>query len=102
MTAYGTLDTAIEALQKEANGLIFKPFPPYKQLVQSIRNVIDQNYQKQVISQSQVLQPILEASVEFPEVTELTELYTRHFWIELWIAWTQILAALAIIFTENR
>jgi DNA-binding response OmpR family regulator len=75
MTAYGTLDTAIEALQKEANGLILKPFPPYKQLVRSIRDVIDQSYQKQEISQAQVLQPILAASIEFPDSQNLHTLY---------------------------
>jgi CheY-like chemotaxis protein len=75
MTAFGTLDTAMEALQKEANGLILKPFPPYKQLVQSIRNIINQSQQKQEISQAQVIQPILEASEAFPEAKNLQSLY---------------------------
>jgi DNA-binding response OmpR family regulator len=70
MTGYGTLDTAIEAMQKEASGLILKPFPPYKQLVQSIRNIIDQSNHKQRMAESQVLQPLIEASEEIPEIND--------------------------------
>ncbi len=61
MTGYGTLETAIEALQRGADGLILKPFTG-KELVESVKHALEQSYHKQDVLRLQALRPLFDVS----------------------------------------
>ena len=61
MTGYGTLETAIEALQRGADGLVLKPFTG-KELVESIHHALEQSHQKQDILRLQALRPLFDVT----------------------------------------
>ncbi len=57
MTGFGTVDTAIEALRRGADGLILKPFTG-GELVQSVRRALQQSQSKQDVLRLQALRPL--------------------------------------------
>ncbi|MBN2146445.1 MAG: response regulator [Anaerolineales bacterium] len=59
MTGFGTVDTAIEALRKGADGLILKPFSG-GELVQSVRRALQQSRSKQDVARLQALRPLFD------------------------------------------
>jgi signal transduction histidine kinase/FixJ family two-component response regulator len=61
MTGYGTVETAIEALRRGADGLILKPFTT-DELVQSVRRALEQSQHKQDVMRLQALRPLFDVS----------------------------------------
>jgi len=61
MTGYGTLETAIQALQRGADGLILKPFTG-KELVASVQHALEQSRAKQDVLRLQALRPLFDVS----------------------------------------
>jgi two-component system, NtrC family, sensor kinase len=57
MTGFGTVETAIEALSRGANGLVLKPFSG-AELVQIIRRALEENQHKQDVLRLQTLRPL--------------------------------------------
>jgi signal transduction histidine kinase/FixJ family two-component response regulator len=57
MTGFGTVEMAIQALQRGADGLILKPFDG-AELVQSVKHALQENQNKRDISRLQALRPL--------------------------------------------
>ncbi|RPI30213.1 MAG: response regulator [Chloroflexota bacterium] len=57
MTGYGTVETAIEALRRGADGLILKPFAG-AELVQSVQRALQERQHKQDVLRLQTLRPL--------------------------------------------
>ncbi|MFZ6027580.1 MAG: response regulator [Chloroflexota bacterium] len=57
MTGFGTVEMAIQALRRDADGLILKPFAG-ADLVQSVRRSLQDNRNKRDVSRLQVLRPL--------------------------------------------
>jgi signal transduction histidine kinase/FixJ family two-component response regulator len=57
MTGYGTVETAIEALRRGADGLVLKPFAG-AELVQSVDRALQENQRKRDILRLQALRPL--------------------------------------------
>jgi two-component system NtrC family sensor kinase len=57
MTGFGTVETAIEALHRDADGLILKPFTG-AELVQSVRHALQDSQHKQDVLRLQTLRPL--------------------------------------------
>lgn len=57
MTGFGTVETAIEALRRGANGLVLKPFTS-AELVQSVQRALKENQQKQDVLRLHTLRPL--------------------------------------------
>ena len=61
MTGFGTVETAIEALRRGADGLILKPFST-DELVQSVKRALEQSQHKQDVLRLQALRPLFDVS----------------------------------------
>lgn len=61
MTGFGTVETAIEALRRGADGLILKPFSG-AELVESVRRALEQSQHKQDVLRLQALRPLFDVS----------------------------------------
>ena len=61
MTGFGTVETAVEALRRGADGLILKPFSA-EELVQSVRRALEQSQHKQDVVRLQALRPLFDVS----------------------------------------
>lgn len=59
MTGFGTLETAIRALRKGADGLILKPFEEGGELVSTIREALKERQHKQEVARLQAIRPLL-------------------------------------------
>lgn len=59
MTGYGTLETAIQALRRGADGLILKPFEKGEDLVNAVREALKERKQKQEVSRLLAIRPLL-------------------------------------------
>jgi len=59
MTGFGTVETAIEALRRGADGLILKPFRG-NELVQSVQRALEQSQHKQDQIRLQALRPLFD------------------------------------------
>jgi two-component system, NtrC family, sensor kinase len=57
MTGFGTVETAIEALRRGANGLVLKPFSS-GELVQSVQRALKESQQKQDVLRLNTLRPL--------------------------------------------
>lgn len=57
MTGFGTVETAIEALRRGADGLVLKPFSGVE-LVQSVQRALQESQQKQDVMRLQTLRPL--------------------------------------------
>ena len=62
MTGYGTLETAIRALRKGADGLILKPFEEGGELVSAIREALQERKHKQEVARLRTIRPLLDIS----------------------------------------
>jgi signal transduction histidine kinase len=62
MTGHGTVDTAVEALQHGAEGLMLKPFESASKLVQSVRDALYKSRQAREAARSRTLRPLFEVS----------------------------------------
>jgi signal transduction histidine kinase/CheY-like chemotaxis protein len=61
MTGFGTVETAVEALRRGADGLVLKPFSA-EELVQSVRRALEQSQHKQDVLRLQALRPLFDVS----------------------------------------
>ncbi len=61
MTGYGTVETAIEALRRGADGLVLKPFAGVE-LVESVKRALQESQQKQDVLRLQTLRPLFSIS----------------------------------------
>ncbi|HEY2981496.1 MAG TPA: response regulator [Anaerolineales bacterium] len=62
MTGYGTVETAIRALQQGVDGLILKPFGQGSDLLESVRNALAGKQQKRDAARTQALRPLFSLS----------------------------------------
>src|SRR4030065_1350682 len=62
MAGFGTVETAIEALRKGANGLILKPFAEGNELVETIELAYHENQRKRDFARLKALRPLLDLS----------------------------------------
>jgi two-component system, NtrC family, sensor kinase len=73
MTGYGTVDTAIEALRRGADGLILKPFAG-AELIQSVNRALQENQRKRDILRLQALRPLFDITETLFTETNLERL----------------------------
>jgi signal transduction histidine kinase/FixJ family two-component response regulator len=76
MTGYSTIETAIEALQRGADGLIMKPFAG-SELVQGVEIALNASKQKRDSLRLQMLRPLFDTIKKFFTVTNFDELYNQ-------------------------
>lgn len=62
MTGFGTVETAIQALQRGVDGLILKPFGRGDELLELIQQTIIDNRQKKDVDRLHVLRPLFDVS----------------------------------------
>jgi two-component system, NtrC family, sensor kinase len=62
MTGFGTVETAIEALRRGADGLILKPFAEGSELVESVRVALEGNQHKRDLMRFRALRPLFDLS----------------------------------------
>lgn len=62
MTGFGTVETAIEALRRGADGLILKPFSEGAELVKSVRIALEENQHKRDLMHFRALRPLFDLS----------------------------------------
>ncbi|NOH11382.1 MAG: response regulator [Chloroflexi bacterium] len=60
MTGFGTLETAMRALQQGADGLILKPFEEGKDLVKTVNQALVERQHKLEIARLQAIRPLLD------------------------------------------
>jgi signal transduction histidine kinase len=58
MTGYGTIETAIKALEEGAAGLVLKPFESNEALLRQVQQAFDTNRARRDAARSRILQPI--------------------------------------------
>jgi two-component system NtrC family sensor kinase len=73
MTGFGTVETAIEALRRGADGLILKPFAG-AELVQSVNRALQENQRKRDILRLQALRPLFDITETLISETNLERL----------------------------
>ncbi|MCI0519776.1 MAG: response regulator [Chloroflexi bacterium] len=73
MTGFGTVDVAIEALQRGADGLILKPFSG-AELVQGVDMALQENQRKRDSLRLQVLRPLFDITKVFFSETDPSRL----------------------------
>jgi len=73
MTGFGTVETAIEALSRGADGLILKPFAG-AELVQSVDRALQENQRKRDILRLQALRPLFDITETLFTETDLEKL----------------------------
>lgn len=74
MTGFGTVETAIQALQRGVDGLILKPFGRGDELLELIQRTIEESRQKKDIDRLHVLRPLFDVSRTLFMETSLPEL----------------------------
>jgi two-component system, NtrC family, sensor kinase len=62
MSDYGTIETAISALRRGADGLVLKPFADGEELVKTVRKVLRENARKRDLLMMQALRPLFQLS----------------------------------------
>lgn len=75
MTGYGTIETAIEALRRGADGLILKPFEQGSELVETVQLALESNRRKRDQIRLRALRPLLDLSESLFTQTEAKQLY---------------------------
>jgi signal transduction histidine kinase/FixJ family two-component response regulator len=73
MTGFGTVETAIEALRRGADGLILKPFAG-AELVQSVDRALQESQRKRDILRLQALRPLFDITETLFTETDLEKL----------------------------
>jgi len=86
MTGFGTIEIAVEALGKGADGLVLKPFPEGNELVQTVLRALQENSRKRDFVRLQALRPLFDLSRILFSQTEpdllqdlILEVITEHF-----------------------
>lgn len=64
MTGFGTVETAIEALRRGADGLTLKPFSG-RELVESVKRALEQNQSKRDMLRLKALRPLFDVNEKF-------------------------------------
>ncbi len=64
MTGFGTVETAIEALRRGADGLTLKPFSG-RELVESVKRALEQNQSKRDMLRLKALRPLFDVNEQF-------------------------------------
>ncbi len=73
MTGFGTVETAVRALEEGASGLVLKPFDSNAAVVRQVRQAIEANRSQREAARSRTLRPLFElAEVMFAETEEAT------------------------------
>lgn len=62
MTGFGTVETAIRALRQGVDGLILKPFNQTSELVEAVRQALDDNQKKRDAARIRALRPLFEVT----------------------------------------
>ncbi len=62
MTGYGSIDVATQALHWGVNGLILKPFEKPAELVQTVRRILSESWQKRDAVRAQSLRPLFDVT----------------------------------------
>jgi signal transduction histidine kinase/FixJ family two-component response regulator len=73
MTGFGTVETAIEALRRGADGLVLKPFAG-AELVQSVKRALQESQNKRDVLRLQALRPLFDISETLFTETNLERL----------------------------
>jgi len=74
MTGYGTVDIAIEALHRGADGLILKPFEG-SELVRSVEKALDESQRRRDSARLRVLRPLFDITKTFFSETQPEKLW---------------------------
>lgn len=75
MTGFGTIETAIEALRRGADGLILKPFEGGSELIETVRMALESNRRKRDQVRLRALRPLLDLSESLFTQTEEEQLH---------------------------
>ncbi len=71
MTGFGTVETAVRALEEGASGLVLKPFDSNVAVVRQVRLAIEANRSRREVARSRALRPLFDlAEVMFAETEE--------------------------------
>ena len=62
MTGFGTVETAIRALRQGVDGLILKPFDRREELLEAVKQAIEDNRRKRDTARAQALRPLFDAT----------------------------------------
>jgi signal transduction histidine kinase/CheY-like chemotaxis protein len=62
MTGFGTVETAIRALRQGVDGLLLKPFQKSDELLQAVRQALDDNQRKRDTARVTALRPLFEVT----------------------------------------
>ena len=65
MTGFGTVETAIQALRQGVDGLLLKPFEAGSELVEAVRQALDDSQKKRDAVRIQALQPLFGITESF-------------------------------------
>jgi signal transduction histidine kinase len=77
MTGYGTIETAIKALEEGASGLLLKPFETNEAMLRQVQQAYDNNRARRDAARSRILQPILDLTEALFSETEEGSLGAR-------------------------
>src|SRR5574338_499621 len=62
MTGFGTVETAIRALRQGVDGLLLKPFQKSEELLQAVRQALNDNQRKRDTARVSALRPLFSVS----------------------------------------
>ena len=74
MTGFGTVETAIRALRQGVDGLILKPFETGDELVQAVRQALEDNQRKRDAARIQAVRPLFDVTESLLAETNLNRL----------------------------
>lgn len=74
MTAFGTVEIAIQALRSGADGLILKPFSSSSDLIEAVNQALQDKHQKRDAARLQALKPLFEISEKLISETNMENL----------------------------
>lgn len=77
MTGYGTIETAIRALEEGAAGLLLKPFESNEAMLRQVQQAYDTNRARRDAARSRILQPIFGLTEALFSETEESSLGAR-------------------------
>lgn len=76
MTSFGSVDNALQALNRGVDGLILKPFENTADLVQAVKKVLEDTQQRQDAARLHVLRPLFDITERLLAETSLQSLET--------------------------
>jgi len=75
MTGFGTVETAIRALRQGVDGLILKPFDRSEELLEAVKQAIEDNRRKRDTARAQALRPLFDATESLFSETNTDRLF---------------------------